>query len=216
MRAAYVNMSDPAHHCPGSFVETNKGVGRLCVADSAGSGCFSHTFRVVGPEYSQVCGRVVAYQESTPNGFFAFHINPSLTINDVYMDGISLTHGEPRQHVWSFVAALDETGTHLSACRCSNLHNIDNGATVPPFIGEHYFCDTGSRGTVSFQFYEEDPLWDGSGCGQSSSCCSYNDPPWFLRQLSSPTADGLEMRVCRDAAATNENTPFQVVELYVR
>ena len=167
------------------------------------------TVRCVG-----VC--VVAYQESTPNGFFAFHINPSLTINDVYIDGISLTHGEPRQHVWSFVAALDETGTHLSACHCSNLHNIDNGATVPPFIGEHYFCDTGSRGTVSFQFYEEDPLWDGSGCGQSSSCCSYNDPPWFLRQLSSPTADGLEMRVCRDAAATNENTPFQVVELYVR
>ena len=109
---------------------------------------------------------------------------------DIHRYGLSLTYGVPRQHVWSFVVALDETGTHLSACRCSNLHNIDNGATVPPFIGEHYFCDTGRRGTVSFQFYKEDPLWDGSGCGQSSSCCSYNDPPWLSDSCPLPLLMG--------------------------
>ena len=69
------------------------------------------------------------HQKNTPNGYFGFHINHWWCV-----DGISLTHGEPRQHVWSFVAALDETGTHLSACRCSNLHDIDNGATVPPSL----------------------------------------------------------------------------------
>lgn len=227
MRVAHINMSDPSHHCPGNFVEVDMvsssppGGGRsrpLCVPNSADSGCFSHTFPVVGGAsgYSKVCGRVLAYQDKTPNGFFPFHINPSLTIDDLYLDGVSLTHGSsPRRHVWSFVAGLDETGGHLSACACSNVHS-ETTALVPPFVGGHYFCDTGSRGEVSFSFYPDDPLWDGRGCGRNSTCCSFNSPPWFFRELGAPTTDGLEMRVCRDGVVSNENLPFEVVELYVR
>ena len=33
-------------------------------------------------------------------------------VDDNYVDGISLTHGRnPREHTWTFVAALDEVGT---------------------------------------------------------------------------------------------------------
>ena len=38
-----------------------------------------------------------------------------------------------------------------------------------------------------------DPLWDGQGCGPTSSCCTFNSPPWFNVQLSSPTTDDIEM-----------------------
>ena len=217
MRVAHVNMSNHTHQCPGGFVEWNGNGRRLCTADSGSQGCFPHTFPLPGgPPYAHVCGRILAYQNRTPNAFFAHHVDRSLSIDEAYVDGISLTHGSsPRSHVWTFAAALDETLGHLSGCECSNS-NVTETAEVPSFVGSHYFCDTGSRGSVTFRFYGGDPLWDGSGCGPESSCCSFNSPPWFYRQLATPTTDGLEMRVCRDSGVINEDTPFEVVELYVR
>lgn len=218
MRVANVDMTQPTQHCPGVFVEMTRPEPpqRLCVAGATGRGCFSHTFPTVGPSYSSVCGRILAYQDRTPNAFFPFHINTSLTIDDVYVDGISLMHGNPRFHIWTFAAALDETTGHLSGCGCSNIF-MHAHASVPPYVAGNYFCDSGSRGNVDVTtLYSADPLWDGKGCGASSTCCSYNNPPWFFRELPSLTADGLEMRVCRDAGAVNENVPFEVVELYVR
>lgn len=217
MRMAHVNMSNHTHQCPGGFVERNRDGRRTCVADSSEEGCFTHTFPLLaGPPYTHVCGRVLAYQDGTPNAFFAYQVDRQLGIDGTYVDGISLTHGSsPRSHVWTFAAALDETLGHLSACECSNSGATET-VTVPPFVGGHYFCDTGSRGSVDFLFYGADPLWDGSGCGPQSSCCSFNGPPWFYRQLATPTSDGLEMRVCRDSGVVNEDIPFEVVELYVR
>lgn len=216
MRVADLNMTDPAQQCPRGFAEINSGVAptRLCTPDSNQAGCFSHTFPVTA-RYQHVCGKIIAYQDNTPNAFFPFHIRSSLTINDIYVDGISLTHGNPRSHVWTFAAALDESLGHLSGCACSNVL-ADPTANLPPFMGQNYFCDTGSRNDVEFLFYADDPLWDGRGCGTDSSCCSFNDPPWFFRELVSATSDDLEMRVCRDSGRSNEDTPFEVVELYVR
>ena len=62
------------------------------------------------------------------------------------------------------------------------------------------------------RFHPEDPLWDGMGCGPSSTCCSFNNPPWFLKQLSSPTTNDIEMRVC---AGVNDETPIKMIELYI-
>ena len=58
-----------------------------------------------------------------------------------------------------------------------------------------------------------DPLWDGARCGRSSTCCSFNSPPWFMKQLSSSTSDDLELRVCRDQERIDEDVN---VELYVQ
>ena len=218
MRVADIDMRVPSHQCPGDFVEITRSEppSRLCTPDSEEMGCFSYTFPVMAG-YRHVCGRVQAYQDRTPNAFFNSHIDTSLTIDSVYMDGISLTHGIPRSHVWTFAAALDEATGHSSGCVCSNV-NIDPAdlADVPPFVGTDYFCDTGSRNDVELRFYEADPLWDGQGCGPDSTCCSYNNPPWFFRRLASSTSDDLEMRVCRNSGIANENIPFEVVELYVR
>jgi hypothetical protein len=216
MRVTNIDMRESAQQCPGSFVELVRDTepNRLCTPSSSGEGCFSHTFPVTA-SYRHVCGRVIAYQDSTPNAFFGFHVRPSTTINDTYVDGISLTYGTPRTHVWTFAAALDETTGHFSGCRCTNT-NVDLTANIPPFVGNDYFCETGSREDVNFVFYAADPLWDGQGCGRNSTCCSFNNPPWFFRSLESATSDGLEMRVCRDSGSDNEDTPFEVVELYVR
>ena len=69
-------------------------------------------------------------------------------------------------------------------------------------------------GSVPFALQTTDPLWDGKGCGPTNSCCSFNSPPWFARDLSSPTTDNIEMRVCRPN--TDGSTPIEIVELYIQ
>lgn len=215
MRVAKIDMTNASHHCPGPFSEFKRDSPprRLCVATS--DLCVSHFFPVTGYPYREVCGRVIAYQDKTPNAFFPFHTNPSLTINDNYVDGVSITHGNPRTHIWTFAAALDETIDHLSGCACTNAH-VNYTVQTPAFIGQNYFCDTASESDFSFGFYPDDPLWDGKGCGPNNACCSFNNPPWFFREFAEPTTNWIEMRVCRDSGIGNENIPFELVELYVR
>lgn len=72
--------------------------------------------------------------------------NPGL--ENIYIDGISLTHGAAgsRQHIWSFVTAFVETGHHpMFSCACTDVTNTWP-YQVPSFIGDNYFCDTGNPG----------------------------------------------------------------------
>lgn len=217
MRVANLNMSDPKQTCPENFqvwTETDLPL-RLCRTVDTGAGCIGSFFPVNGISYSHACGQIIGYQDRTPNAFFPYQSPNARTIDDVYMDGISLTHGSTdRQHIWTFVAALDETLGHLSSCGCSNVGS-KQVATIPDFVSNDYFCDTGSRESAGFNFYDNDPLWDGNGCGEVSSCCTFNNPPWFYKSLIA-TSDDIEMRVCRDSVVANEDILFEIVELYVR
>ena len=84
-------------------------------------------------------------------------------------------------------------------------------------MGDYYFCDTAPL-TISRYgtFYSDDPLWDGAGCGPKSTCCSFNSPPWFYRQLPQATTDDIEMRVCREHRREFEDIAIEVVEIYVQ
>ena len=64
-----------------------------------------------------------------------------------------------------------------------------------------------------------DPLWDGQGCG-SSSCCELSyppgvTPPWFCKQLPQTTTDDIEVRLCGDEGTADEDTPVELIELYI-
>ena len=61
-----------------------------------------------------------------------------------------------------------------------------------------------------------DPLWDGAGCGATSTCCSFNTPPWFYKQLPQPTTDDIEMRVCKNEKASNEDIAIEMFEIYIQ
>ena len=130
------------------------------------------------------------------------------------MDGVSITHGHPRRHIWTFAAAHDEQYADGSACPCSKTDTTYTGV-VPPFLGNNYFCDTGSRNTWQYIFYPNDPLWDGRGCGPTSSWCTFNSPPWFCKELPQPTTDDIEVRVCTDEGA-DEDITIEAIEVYVQ
>ena len=213
MRVAYLNMTDPIQECPQGFrlrMDHNK---RTCGRTSRSGSCSSITYSTRGLAYRKVCGKVIAYQHSAPDAFGG----GTRSIDSIYVDGISITHGQnPRQHIWTFAAALDETQASTYSCPCTRMGSLYSGL-VPGYISNDYFCDTGSRGTVERgRFYYEDPLWDGEGCGPDSSCCTFNSPPWFCKHLPQPTTDHIEVRVCSNSAASYEDTPLEMIELYIQ
>ena len=214
MRVASIDMTDSISTCPSGLDTIVEGSHTLC-SRNTDTGCSSTVFPVEGVQYSRVCGKIIGYQQGTPDAFLRF-ISGQNTTDSNYVGGISLTHGSPRKHVWTFVAALHEYNSHSNyVCPCTNTLNNPPPA-VPPFVGQDYFCDTGSENNHQNIFYANDPLWDGAGCGQFSTCCTFNSPPWFLKEISPPTNDDVEMRLCADQARSDEDITFETLELYVQ
>ncbi len=214
MRVANIVMTDPNQQCPESFRLRSGTSKRMCETTKESAGCTSIVFPTHSVRYSRVCGRVKAYQYGSPDGFGPYHDDRSRTIDGAYVDGVSITHGwNPRKHVWTFAAGVDE----VSACvQCIFPCVSSFAGNMPPYIGNDYFCDTGSRQRWQAILYTEDPLWDGEGCGPTSSCCQFNSPPWFCKELPQPTTDDIELRVCRDESRSNEEISFEAIELYVK
>ena len=217
MRVANIDMTNTSQNCPSglNLITSPK---RVC--DIPNDGCVSTEFDVHGVQYSHVCGRVIAYQKRIGLSF----IYQSNGIDGDYVYGVSITHGQnPREHIWTFAGAPDETLFNPSwKCPCINT-NINPPPTVPSFVGSDYFCDTTFEtywgNAISINLFPiNDPLWDGEGCGSSNTCCHDPqrevNPPWFVKTLSSPTSDDIEMRLCRPFH--DGSTPFEIVEFYVQ
>ena len=218
IRAAYLNMSVlyPLPYCPSGW--QLRYYPRSCARplNADWNTCYPVTFPVQGIQYSQVCGRIIGYQIGLTG---AFIVSEGRTIDDRYVDGVSLTYGNPRQHIWTFASAIDEY-PHFSdsKCRCSNVTER-RPINIPSFVGNDYFCETGvppGQRVASSLFYHNDPLWDGQTCGPTSTCCTFNKPPWFCKQLPQSTNADLEVRLCSAGLASVTNTAVELIEIYVK
>jgi hypothetical protein len=88
-------------------------------------------------------------------------------------------------------------------------------------VGTDYFCETGNNNNDPAQpvlFFSADPLWDGEGCGAGNtmSCCTFNTPPWFYKELPQPTTDDIEMRVCTDEERSAEDIAIEIIDIYIQ
>ena len=212
-RVVYLDMTDPNTNCPTGWQLTPYSK-RTCGKVSTGR--FSRDsvfFPVTGGEYNKVCGTIRAYQYGQTDAFRAYDNGRVTTIDGAYVSGVSLTHGSPRQHIWTFAAgASEDEPTWKGACPCDATINI----TIPSFVGGDYFCESGVNiGYASYRLlYPDDPLWDGEGCASTSTCCEFNNPPYFTKKLPNPTTDDIEARLCR--LDSNEDSPVEFIELYVK
>ena len=218
MRVANLNFETSFSSCPAGFRERNDSGILTCGINSTSAGCASLKFDTYGIPYTRVCGKVLAYQFGTTDAFGGFGLDSdSITIDTPYVDGVSLTHGtNPRHHIWTFAAAFDEYGLREDGryvCECS--HSARNGRPPPAFVGQDYFCDSGQQHFTGLVF-SPFPLWDGAGCGPNSTCCTFNNPPWFHKELSSSTIDPIEMRVCSDEDRRNEDVAMSSTLLYIQ
>ena len=196
---------NPEIECPEGFIQLSFFC-FACLSESGrvGPGCLlSLPFPVNDIEYSQVCGRITGQRGG---GFLAFGVNPGASIDDQYVEGISITTNgsasQPRTHIWTFaISNLDFDGS--GGCPCTSA-----GAAQPPnFVGSNYFCEAGG-----------DPLWDGEGCSVADACSCTEDqgngPPLFLRTFDSPIAEDVEARFCADSSS--DQIGFDFLQLYTR
>ena len=196
--------------CPNGWSRITSPV-RACRAPSNSAGCHSAHFSTHNIPYGRVCGMVIGYQKGTPD---AFHSGAS-TINNAYLDGVSITYGATRKHLWSYGAGVSEKYANRPAtCPCE----LYGGTPAPTFVQNHYYCEAGTTSNKVYlhRYYNWDPLWDGEGCSLHSSCCAQPGLPWFYRQLPVASNENLEARICYDQSFWDEAVLVKEIQLYVQ
>ena len=222
MRIADIN-ANRGDICPSGWTKYNS----YCTGGST-AGCYSTNISTDSASYTKVCGKAVGYQKGTMDAFYPSayehgkgnnHYNPvtsSRSLDGVYVDGISITTGSPRKHVWTYAVGLSDNGNYPQLnCPCAKYPS----SHPPTFVGSHYYCESGNTGTnvrKAATLFSSDPLWDGAGCGPENSCCYDAGMPWFFRQFPVTVTGDIEVRICYDEAFSNEAVVVEQIQLYVQ
>ena len=198
-RVSILNMTNSKEKCPVGLRLYNQNGRRACGRPySGGASCPGVKFPVHF-KYSQVCGKVIGYQKGFPDG----------TKNNA--EGVKLTHGTSRNHIWSFIASPLEVERF---CPCSS------GPAPPSYVGSDYYCESGDpdSGIDVNRMYTNDPLWDGKNCRslEAPCCTTHSLIPWFHKKLGYTTTDYIEMRLCFSEGTNDEDSPVEQYEIYVK
>ena len=150
-RIAHIDIS-AGDDCPsGWHQDTYSGVSFCRVVSDGNQTCASANFSTNGTSYHRVCGRARGYQKGAANGFHWGH-RESQTIDGYYVDGLSITYGNPRQHLWTYVHGQydNRTATGFN-CPCATA--IGGGPAPLSFVGTNYYCESGSIETHNTTAY---------------------------------------------------------------
>ena len=211
-----LDMTDSTQQCPPSWakIATPRA---SCSKKTAPLTCDSFVVGTSGASYQTVCGRFRGYQVGTPDAFgrCGSPSGASNTIEDPYVDGISITYGAAgkRQHIFTYAAGPREKRNAECRCPCSG------GPAPPSFVSSDYYCESGNPTTTDsgVLLYSADPLWDGQQCGpDEASCCNPPNLAWFCKTFPTPITGDLEIRLCTDEGLDNENMALEFYELYIK
>ena len=202
MQVVDVNMAQD-NSCPGTWRMVTS-PRKLCVG-GVNAGCDSAHFNTRGVSFQHICGQTKSYQKGTPD---AFNGKSTKGIDEIYVDGISITLGSPRQHIWTYSGAYQDN----AACPCSQ----SPGGKPSAFIESNYYCESGTNvGPNVNSFYLSDPLWDGQDCPSNSGCCAQLGMPWFYRRTPVPLSENIEVRICKDQTHNDEDIAIKKMEIYI-
>ena len=229
-RIGYLNMNESLHNCPPNWLEYTKSGMRTCRRRSSGASCDSVIIPSMNIPYSEICGRVVGYQYGSTEAVEAASYRKD--INSYYVDGVSITRGTPRHHVWTLMSGRNQNGIHGSytyQCPCytgCGGQSCSPWVPVESFIGDDWYCESGNHyhNNYEFECYINDPLWDGKDCLPDEVECCKNKPgqaekPWFHKVVLSSgqtTTDNIEIRICSDQNKSNEDNMVSLYEIYVK
>ena len=194
-----LNMRDPLQNCPSGWSLYNTPFRSRSCGQTSAPGCSVATW-TVNHSYSRVRGRALGYAKGNNDAFMGWTSHRDAALN--YADGMNifLATASP-QHVWTF--AVDHPYGGPPRCPCTK----DSYAFVPHFVGSHYFCD---RNRIT-----NTGLWDGVGCA-ASTCCDFNNPPWFSVSFNTTYTQDIEVRICTDEKSSNEKVSLIELEVYVQ
>ena len=211
---AYIDTTKGPGQCPSGLVEhVNSTTNQRACGRSVDRNCSSVTYPA-GGSYTNICGRVRGYQDESPNAFTA---ERGHSIDDPYVDGISITRGSPRQHVWTYASYYYEmhNNSQYDVCLCQRS-NSRYYSKISSFVGQNYYCETAfATSSGANRIAWENPLWDGAGsaCGTGGQCCATFG--WFHKTVHPSTSDHIEVRWCGDQSRSNEDVLTDLVEIWV-
>ena len=146
-RVALLNNKTRPRICTGDFTTVNNNT--RCVRNTEEPGCSHIVFPLMNLLYSHICGTVEGFWFGRPEGFTGTNRSNSTTINDNYVDGISLTYGSTtnRTHIWTFVA----DGVRFKQ-NCPR--------NTPDYVGNSYSClkyefSCSSNNSCSLVFFKQ-------------------------------------------------------------
>ena len=222
------NLDTSKNNCPAGWLK-NLNHNSLCTGGSA-AGCYSAHFTTDGTSFSRICGMMKGYQKGSMDGFFPYgyaalgyrgytpRVTVSKSLDSVYVDGVSITYGNPRKHIWTYAVGLSEDydykqNNHFN-CPCAKYP----GTTPPPYIGNDYYCESGNTGFYDLtSLHTNDPLWDGNKCPSENNCCNQPGMPWFFQQLPvKESAPSIEVRICNDQGFNDEGVAIEQLQLYIQ
>ena len=208
-RIAYINMTEDGATCPSGMRQITSPKNLCARTTSGGASCSSVTFSTHGMKYNKVCGQAIGYQRGSPDSF----IGPD-DINSYYVDGMSITYGSPRKHIWTYAVGLSDDYNYPNLnCPCAKYP----GPALPSFVGDHYYCESGNTGTYDHTtVHINDPLWDGEGCGAGNNCCTQPGMPWFCRTLPQVVEGDIEVRLCASQDTNDEDLYLELLEIYLQ
>ena len=194
-----------------------------CRSANDNAGCYSTGFSVNGVSYHKVCGQARGYQVHTTDAFGGPRlVRGSIYVKDIdgaYVDGLSITIGSPRKHVWTYASGNNDNNTALTdqteddhSCPCAAVP----GPSPAAFVHNNYYCESGADGGHVNNIYMSDALWDGSQCdGPHDNCCTETGQPWFYRQFPVAQQFDIEARICADEGYDNEGVLVDQLQLFV-
>ena len=209
-RVALVDMSDHLQSCPGNLTLIASPI-RTC-GGLATTGCASANFSTHGMNYSQVCGRLRGYQVGSTGGFGPYVNDPT---SGIIVDGVLISHGKTQKHIWAYATGLEQLFQKHDNVICPCASYKFNG-TVPSFIRNDYYCDSGVDSNPERAKFYTTPLWTGEGCTPPNLCCSHSGMPWFCKTLPVPTTDYIEIRNCHNNPYGHEDTALELIEFYIQ
>ena len=210
-RVAHLNMSDSNSVCPNGTQKFVNGSAIACgIQEPSDAMCVSITYSIAHC-YSEICGQVAGHQKGTTDAF----ATDQTDINGVYVDGVSITRGSPRQHVWTYAIGMQEANISvLHLCPCA----ANSTMQVPSFVGSDYYCESGNPGICDLTtIYSNDVLWDGEQCEiLEMDCCTVPNQPWFHKVLDTPSVDDIEIRLCINQPTSDENVLVSLYDIYIQ
>ena len=120
---------------------------------------------------------------------------------------MSITHGDPRNHVWTYAAAY---GTN-SPYTCPEIGSAET--KQPEFVGKNYICVVADQLVPqSANKLYDIPLF--TTVGNCVGDCP--DELTFCVTLHQATSDDLEVRICTDQSKSDEDVFIKSYDFYVQ
>ena len=138
----------------------------------------------------------------------AFHRRLKTSIDYAYLDGVSISSGLPRTHIWSYAVGHHQ-GAKDVGCPC----DTNSSQEIPDYVNDNYYCDTGFLKHPNLQIAWDKPLWNGEGCeSKKTTCC--NRHGWFYREIPK-TQNFLEVRTCTSNLRHLASIFFDLMEIWI-